>query len=172
MEDGISYLILLLLSPLVAFCLHFLLIRVARFFSHEISPLPVALFAVLCGLPVVGWGSWEIYLKDLVDFQERFWGVLYALLVYGGLAFSYFQTFAMTETARRIRILRELYSRGRVTLRELESEYSGANMLAVRLERMVALNQLTQRQDRYWVKGRLLLGVGKIMEVWARLLKF
>ncbi len=165
------YLILLFFSPVAAFGVHFCLAWMTRPWQNQGSSLVVAAVAVLIG----GWGvlfaGWRIYLNGL-GASERFWGVAYGVLVYGGLSFSYFQLFAMTETARRIRIVRELFLRGPLPIEELRVDYGADKMLAIRFDRMVALGQLVQQGDHYVVGGKLLLVVGKIMAGWAKVLGF
>lgn len=113
-----------------------------------------------------------MYLRLAAASREFSWYILFTVLVIAGLSFSYFQLFAMTETARRIRILRELFLRGSMTLKEFQSEYGPSGILSVRLERMVTLGQLGRSGVRYQLKGRLLLWVGNVMSFWSRVLGY
>jgi hypothetical protein len=89
-----------------------------------------------------------------------------------GLAFCYFQVFAMTETARRLRILYELYTRKDTTLSQLDAEYGALRMLETRLARMVEIGQLGYDGQRYTLRRTLLLRVGQLMSFWAKVLGF
>lgn len=167
------YLSLLVCSPLFAFVLHLLIARLIRLFKLNLSPLLVAAFSVLIGYFVMGAITWQISLKHLTVGAERFWAVVYGLLVYSGLAFSYFQFFGMSETARRIHILYELNMHGGTTRSEIHSRYRASDMLSVRLERLIAWRQLKVVGGRFVLhEARFLYYAAKLMDFWARALGF
>ena len=173
MELEIHYLLLLLCSPLIAFAIHLIVARVLRLLKFNLSPLLVAAFAVLVGYVVMAALSWPIFLRHQSGESEKFWAALYGLLVYGGLAFSYFQLFGMSETARRIHILYDLKSHGPMPRGEIHSRYRLSDMLSVRLGRLMEWKQLRIVGGRYVLNGRFFLyGVAKIAECWARVLGF
>ncbi len=165
------YLILLLISPLGVLLTHIPFARVLNRIHPRLSPLYTTAFVILDVYFIIQVFAWALYLRHL-PLQEAVFGFIYGTFVYGGLAFSYFQFFAMTETARRIRILRELHDKGPVTRDELASRYGADQMLGIRLNRMVELGQLEKEGGRFKVKGRLLLYVAKLMSTWARVLGF
>lgn len=172
LDPKIHYLLLLLCSPLIAFALHFIIARVISPLKSERSPLLAAAFAVLIGYVVVVGLSWPVFLKHEPNESEKFWAALYGLLVYSGFAFSYFQLFGMSETARRIHILYDLNAHGPTPRGELRSRYQLSDMLSVRFGRLVEWKQLRVSGGRYILNSRFLYGVAKIMECWARVLGF
>ena len=172
MDAQFCCIIMLACSPLLAFILHILAARSLRYLNPNTPPLLVAAFAILVGCIIMGILVWQSYLRFVTTATERFWGAGYGILVYSDLSFSYFIFFAMTESARRIRILQELYLRGKMTLGELRVTYVTTEMVSVRLERMVALKQLRRLGDRYLLEGPLLYCVGRIMFFWSKLLGF
>jgi hypothetical protein len=125
----------------------------------------------MCGYPVMGFGVWQCHLRFLNGGDLR-GPAVYALIVYTSLAFCYFILFTMSETARRIHILRKLQEKGPVSVAELAAEYDASGMLSVRLDRMVALKQLDRIQGRYFLKARLLWFAGSALSLWARVLGF
>ena len=166
------YLGILFLSPALVFALHWGVSWSFRLFQLRHSPLAVAAFVTFAGGFVVMIAiAWGVYLRELTG-KELLWSSFYGLIVYHNLALCYFQLFGMTETARRIHILSKLYLDGPTSVAELQSEYGGARMLAVRLERLVDLQQLKKAGDRYIVRGYFFLLVAKIMAAWAKLLGF
>lgn len=166
-----DYLLVLFFSPFFVFISHLFLARLFTSLKVKSSPLFVAALAVLVGAILLGAMSWNYFTKDFVSLSARSVITLYGLIVYGCLAFSYFQLFAMTETARRIYILRELHSKT-LSRKQIQSHYGEGEILSVRLERLVAWNQLVRSDNRYVIKGKFLLCVAKSMDVWARALGF
>ena len=158
-------------SPLVVFLLHALCARIFWKVRPGLSPLSVAALAVLCGYFATGFLAWQYHLR-FMNFNETLWPMVYALTVYTCLSFCYFILFTMSETARRIHILRKLQERGPIPLNKLAAEYNATDMLSVRLERLVALKQLKHIQGRYFLNTRLLWWAGKVVSAWARLLCF
>ena len=171
MSTKAFYLLLLFVSPFWVLVAHIAVARALRQVKRDLSPLYGTAFVILDLYFIIQVLAWVFYLRHL-PLQEAAFGCLYGTLVYGGLAFSYFQFFAMTETARRIRILRELHDKGPLTRNQLAASYGAEQMLTIRLNRMVELGQLEKEGDRFKVKGRLLLYVARITSAWARVLGF
>ena len=170
MPNQNAFLFLLFISPAIVFLVHLALIRMLRPFKLAMNPLHVGATAIIIAGVLIGVLIQSVMLKNLT--HSFAWTWLYAGLVYGGLAFSYFQFFAMTETARRIHILRTLYEDGSLSLAALASRYGAESMLAVRLARMLELGDLKKEGEYYRIQKKLILYVGKIMAGWAKLLGF
>lgn len=99
--------------------------------------------------------------------------LVFAFLVFNGIAYAYFHIFNMSETARRIRMLLQIRRAGTAGLRvqELEHQYSQQDMIEARLDRLVRMNQLSLGSDgRYRVAGNILLWAGRVMSLWRRLI--
>ncbi len=78
----------------------------------------------------------------------------------------------MSETARRIHILRKLRETGPLSEDALAADYAAEDMLDVRLRRMVELKQLRLVKDRFILKNRLLWLAGTALSAWAKALGF
>ena len=139
MDQKASYLILLVCAPGFIFLTHLTAFRLLRFWNREVTPLFVTAFVVAVWFFITVVWSWWVYLRFLPVGVDWMCAVLYGIAVYGGLSFSYFILFAMTESARRIHILRKLYEAGAQPVSDLMRDYSTTNMLTVRLNRMVEL---------------------------------
>jgi hypothetical protein len=98
--------------------------------------------------------------------------LVYGAVVYACLAYSYFHVFNMSETARRIRILSELYISGSLSAEEISRAYSGEVLLGVRFDRLVATGQLEERGGRYVRAGRLLYVAALLTRGWRSVLGF
>lgn len=94
--------------------------------------------------------------------------VLTSVITYAALGFSFFHVNNMGETARRIRLLRELVeSPAGLTEAELLSRYGSREVLDRRLTRLLATRQLGERDGRYFADGStvrsfsLMIGIAK-----------
>lgn len=123
-------------------------------------------------IPVLA-GAWLIARSELRDAAQTVYMLVFAFLVFNGIAYAYFHIFNMSETARRIRMLLQIRRAGSGGLRaqELEQQYSQKDMIEARLDRLVLMNQLSLGSDGYYrVAGNILLWAGRIMSLWRRLL--
>lgn len=75
-----------------------------------------------------------------------------ALITYGALGYCYFHFINLGETARRIRIVRELAEAGPAGLSrdELLSRYNARIMVEARFKRLVNNAQVVERDGRYY----------------------
>lgn len=79
----------------------------------------------------------------------------YFFLIYSFSAYTYFHFFNMSETSRRVRMLNMIAHRSESDLQDLSAIYDDKQMLEVRLNRLVSLGQITERQGRFYPRGRL-----------------
>jgi hypothetical protein len=170
MESGslAVFLSVLATTPLWIFLTHAALSRLC-------SRTPVQFVAVAAGL--AGAGPTAILVCTLASLCPRSlferpieW--IYAVIVYGGVAYSYFHLFNMSETARRIRILSELYSAGSLSAGQLTRLYDDTAVLEARLERLLATRQLARRGDRFVTAGRGLYAAARLTRAWRLVLGF
>jgi hypothetical protein len=116
-------------------------------------------------------GIWLIARLEARDAAQTTYMLVFAFLVFNGIAYAYFHFFNMSETARRIRMLLQIRRAGPsgLRIRELERQYSQKDMIETRLDRLVRMNQLSLAPDgRYRVAGNTLLWAGRIMGLWRR----
>jgi hypothetical protein len=92
-------------------------------------------------------------------------GILFAnLMTFIALGYGYFHFVNLGETARRIRLLREIYSEPNgITKTELVRRYNGKTMLELRLNRLLSKGQIIACGDRYFIQSRLMLIITQIM---------
>lgn len=165
MDPKVKLFILLICSPLMVLFLHMVALRLFR----GISPQIVAfLCAVIGNFPLII-VLWFVSIRYLVRTPfDMFCIVFYCMLIYNALSYMYLHIFNMSETARRIRILYEIYSNSSLTREDVISKYKTENMLSVRLERLISMRQLARRGDRYVLNQRLLYYVAKILVIWRQ----
>lgn len=121
----------------------------------------------------MGITAWVMYLHDLTSRPEEFiWSSIYGLIVYTALGYSYFHIFNMSETARRIRILYEIYTSKQLKASDIASLYNANDMLNNRLERLLSIKQIKLVEDRYFLDGKLFYYIARIVAGWGYLLGF
>lgn len=98
------------------------------------------------------------------------WGLIYVLLVYNSAALCYLLVLNVSETSLHVHIIMELLLAGKLAAAELSKRYNAKHMIDARIDRMIALGQLTERNGRYVLRSRSLVVVGGIINMLRRLL--
>ena len=92
------------------------------------------------------------------------------LLAYAALGYCYFHFVNLGETARRIRILRELIEAGgTLSEAELLARYNAAEIVRVRIGRLLKTGQIVLADGRYVIARRALLVSARIVVMLKRL---
>jgi len=80
------------------------------------------------------------------------------LIIYGCLSFSFFTFINMGETARRIRLLRELYDLPNgLTKEQILNRYNSKEIIDIRLQRLLGNGQLVLRNGSYFIASPVML---------------
>ncbi len=146
--------------------------------SNSISQLFVCRYVAKCGLfksVVVGFlcgisGLFFIeaayFINASVSTLEMLCQIVVNLIAYTGLAYCYFNFINLGETARRIRIVRELFeSQNGFSLEELLERYNASTIIDLRLQRMISKGQIVCRGGRYYIGKPLMLIIAKTIIV-------
>ena len=84
------------------------------------------------------------------------------IIIYSSLGYCYFHFINLGETARRIRILRELYdSDGGLTLDVILKRYNAKKMVELRLQRLLSNGQVILKDGRLYNGKPVLLLMSK-----------
>jgi len=89
--------------------------------------------------------------------------LLYLQSLYLAAAYIYFHFFNMSETARRIRMIVAASQDQRLEPREAAADRHLGQLIQNRLDRLVAIKELTVREGRYFIGRGLLIVPAKIM---------
>jgi predicted transcriptional regulator len=82
------------------------------------------------------------------------------------LGFCYLNVISLGETARRIRIIRELYnSRDGLSLEEILQRYNSQEILERRINRLMDSGQITHQNGRYYIGKQFVLIVAKLLVI-------
>lgn len=86
------------------------------------------------------------------------------LLIYFALGYCYFNFINLGETARRIRILRELYeSDGGLSMEEILQRYNALEIVQRRIGRLIRSGQVIEKNGRFIVSKPILLMIAKVI---------
>lgn len=94
--------------------------------------------------------------KDIIS------GLITNLLIYSALGYCYFHFINLGETARRIRILRELYdSQKGLSLDEILDRYNAKYIVAMRIGRLIYNGQIIEKDGRYYIGSPVMLFISR-----------
>ena len=92
-------------------------------------------------------------------------------LIYVCLAYCYFHFVNLSVTARRIRLLRDLHQRpSGMTYEEILECYNAADMVDIRLRRLLGSGQIKVRENAYVLDKPVTVVISKVMIGLRRLL--
>lgn len=166
MTADLKMIAILALSPLLILLAHILLSRLNSGSSRQVT----ALKAMLLGFIPTAFLLCVAVFDASRSVNSGLWAAAYCFIVYVCLAYTYFHFFNMSETARRIKILYEIYRSGRIAPSELETMYKTAGIVGTRLKRLLAMKQLKFADGYYSPDGRLLLGVATVISMWRKVI--
>lgn len=93
------------------------------------------------------------------------------LTIYAALSYCYFHFINLGETARRIRILREIYPfADGLAIDEILDRYNAREMVERRMARLLNNNQIICRDGRYYIGSRTMLMTSRIILAMKRML--
>ncbi len=85
-------------------------------------------------------------------------------ITYSSLGYCYFHFINLGETARRIRILRELYdSKEGLSMWEILQRYNAKDIAEVRINRLICNGQIIHRNGRYYIGNPIMLLIAKVI---------
>ena len=176
-DQRLSILLAALCSPVLILAMHIMLSRLALAIKSKRQPQFICLRAVLCANIPFAALLWMIFLNaygagaapSVISYLPSF---IYALIVFNLIGYTYFHIYNMSETARRVRILYDIYSKGHLTRSDIGNIYSKGEMVAVRMERLLGLGQIKEVGGAYHLDGRLLYHAALVLAFWSRLIGF
>ena len=153
----IAFLGLLILS-------HILTTRYCEKANKPISPIfTVVRIGIILNIPLIVIIKLILTPFDLVV-------LVYIVLTYNCLAYSYCHIFNMSETSRRIRIIYEIKKSGGVSMSELQNKYSEGDMAEIRIGRLKALRQIEEKEGKYFLKTPYLFWIAVVIAKWGKVL--
>lgn len=171
----ISLLLTALSSPVIILLLHIILSRLVLAFKMNRPPQLICVIAVLLGnilfLILLLFLCFIVpQASDPVPAGVTVPSFLYAFIVYNLMGYTYFHIYNMSETARRVRILYDINSKGSLKKADIEKLYHKGDMVATRVERLLGLKQVKERGNAYVLDNRFLYYAALLLAFWSRLI--
>jgi hypothetical protein len=163
---------ILLAAPFGLCIAHAIVSRVVRYCGDKsVPPQTVALGTIVAGNIPVAWIAWEAFLKTLSgNLPEVLSGFTYVLATYNACSFCYLNALNMSETSLHVNILMRLLIEDGMPLDELSRIYGVKDMINARIDRMIVMGQLEEKDQRYFTGNRTLVLIGRVINVWRRIL--
>ncbi len=146
------------ISPVLCFTLNLVLQILSLRFFQRIGLLRSIYLGFFAGLTVLAcfWPNIFLRLSPFLSVNLSFAAA--SMSIYLCLSYSYFHFLNLGETARRIRILRELYdSKEGLSYGELLERYNANMIIEVRLKRLIDSGQIELKNGRYFIRVHLVL---------------
>ena len=125
-------------------------------------------FAGIFSLLALEFYIFSVYPGPLQDFIAD---VLVSFMTYSALGYCYFHFINLGETARRVRIVRELLdAKEGISLDEILKRYNAEEIINRRLVRLVEANQVVFKDNKYFINGVIVLLMAKILSFFKLLL--
>jgi hypothetical protein len=116
-------------------------------------------FGFLCGAVVLSVCEAFAYQEPVTEWLSL---VCVNLIIYLCLSYCYFNFINMGETARRIRLLRELYDSALgLSKEEILLKYNAEQVVDLRMRRLLNNHQIILRSARYYVASPVMLLISK-----------
>lgn len=155
--------------PFLSLCLNILVQIISYKYLLKSRLLKSEYFGFACGCAALLIVEFILYQRMP---QESFALFFADLIIYSCFSYGYFTFINMGETARRIRLLRELYdSPSGLTKQQLFKMYNAENIINQRLERLLNNHQIVLRAGRYYLGKPLMLFISRAI-VFVKLVVF
>jgi hypothetical protein len=113
---------------------------------------------------IAGMNAAIFFLYPGKGLRDPFGLVLLTVMSYGALGYCYFHFVNLGETARRIRLLREIYEAGgSLSHQQLVTRYCAREIVEKRIQRLLGTGQIVCRDGRYYIGSPVMVLIAKTM---------
>lgn len=145
--------------PIISFILNVICqIFVARYIK-SLGLLKSIFFGCVLGL-IILFAIAFACLNDRINLSQ----IIYSVVTYGALSYCYFHFINLGETARRIRLLRELMdSKDGLSVQEILQRYNAKEIIDKRLGRLIKSGQIVYRDGCYYIGNPIMFLMANII---------
>ena len=105
-----------------------------------------------------------IFFVTSAYFTDFFMILVANAIAYASLGYCYFHFINLGETARRIRILREIYdTKDGLSMEEILQRYNAKEIVEKRLSRLLNNGQVILKNGRYYIGNPIMLMINRII---------
>lgn len=145
--------------PLLGFGINVFIQILSCRYLKRISLLKSEYLGFVIGLVAMVFLQFYTYYQPRIDFMAV---AVLNFIIYACLGYLYFTFLNLGETARRIRILRELYEAADdLSLRELLCSYNAREIVERRINRLTNNGQILYNQEKFYIGKPLVLWMAK-----------
>ncbi len=153
-----------ILSPIIGLAFNVVTqILVCRYIKRKglLQSVYLGFLGGICSIALIE--LWYYY-ATIPTMTESLCQFLLNLATFTVLGYCYFHFINLGETARRIRLVRELQEAGKgLSYDEITAKYGAPEIITKRLNRMLKNNQLILKNDRYIIAKPHLLFMAKLL---------
>jgi len=133
-------------------------------FISKLGMLKSIIIGFLLGLLGLFLLEYYIFIKVEIAKITFLYNLTTNLIIYSALGYCYFHFVNLGETARRIRILREIHeSKDGLTMTEILKHYNAKEIVEKRLARLLSNGQVVYKDDKYYIGKYTVLLIAKII---------
>jgi len=153
-----------LMAPILGLFVNTLVQILAYRLIKSVGLLKTVVLGFVIGFATVMACGIAWYQTAMPDIMELMGQSALNLLTYVALGYCYFHFVNLGETARRIRILRELQeSKNGLTLEGILERYNAFSIINARLQRMISKKQIVLQEGRFYIGNPMMLYMAKIL---------
>ncbi len=144
------------LTPIIGLIVNLLFQIISVRFISKIGLLKSILLGFVMGILSVYILTLLTPIKDVIEM------LITNLIIYAALGYGYFHFINLGETARRVRILRELYdAKEGLSMQEILGRYNAKEIVEKRINRLMNNRQIIYRDNKYYIGSPAILIIAK-----------
>lgn len=156
------YSYLQVLNPILGLMINVLVQALSFRFIQGLGLLKTVFLGFFAGLLSVLVIESYIFFAASVHFNDFFMILVANAIAYASLGYCYFHFINLGETARRIRILREIYdSEDGLSLDEILQRYNAREIVEKRISRLINNRQILYKDGRYYIGSPIVLLIAR-----------
>lgn len=158
------YSYLQVLNPVLGLMINVIIQVICSRFIQRLGLLKTVFLGFFVGMISVLMIEFCIFFATSAHFTDFI--IIFAanFITYASLGYCYFHFINLGETARRIRILREIYdSKDGLSMEEILQRYNSKEIIDKRISRLVNNRQVIYKNGRYYIGSPIMLMITKII---------
>ncbi len=151
------------LSPILGLMIN-VLVQISSFrFITKMGLLRSVFLGFTIGILGIIVGEFYFFYSNPTSVRDFISILVTNLITYSALGYCYFHFINLGETARRIRILREIYDSGKagLTMEEILQRYNDREILKKRVNRLLNNRQIILKDEKYFINSPIMLLIAK-----------
>jgi len=158
------YSYLQVLIPVLGLMINVIVQVICSRFIQRLGLLKTVFLGFFVGMLSVLIIEFCIFFATSAHFTDFFMMFAANFITYASLGYCYFHFINLGETARRIRILREIYdSKDGLTMDEILQRYNSKEIVDKRLSRLINNGQVLYKNERYYIGSPIMLMITTVI---------